>query len=35
VRGRDAAGNWGPVTAQWLTVIVEGNNKAYLPVVNR
>lgn len=33
VRGRDAAGNWGPVTAQWLFVMVD--NSVYLPLVTR
>jgi len=33
VRGRDAAGNWGPVTAQWLFVMYDNN--VYLPVVTR
>lgn len=29
VRGRDASGNWGPATAQWL--FVTGDRKLYLP----
>ena len=33
VRGRDAAGNWGPVTAQWLFVRYDSN--VYLPLVMR
>lgn len=32
VRGRDADGNWGPVTAQWLTVT---DRVMYLPLVRR
>jgi len=31
VRGQNAAGHWGPVTAQWLTVLGEW----YFPVVRR
>ncbi|MCS6848532.1 MAG: M14 family zinc carboxypeptidase [Anaerolineae bacterium] len=33
VRGRDAAGDWGPVTAQWLTVT--GSRVVYLPLIIR
>lgn len=33
VRGRDAEGNWGPVTAQWLTIT--GGNAVYLPLIRR
>ncbi|MFN4292909.1 MAG: M14 family zinc carboxypeptidase [Thermoflexales bacterium] len=32
-RGRDAEGNWGPVTAQWLTVA--GDKVVYLPLIYR
>jgi hypothetical protein len=33
VRGRDAAGNWGSVTARWW--MVTGGNVMYLPVIHR
>jgi len=33
VRGRNAAGAWGPVTAQWLTVW--GDRVLYFPIVGR
>lgn len=33
VRGRDADGHWGPVTARWLTVT--GSNVTYLPIISR
>ncbi len=33
VRGRNAAGHWGPVTAQWLVVM--GSDALYLPIVGR
>ena len=33
VHGQDAAGNWGPVTAQFVTVV--GNRPLYLPFVMR
>jgi hypothetical protein len=33
VRGRDAAGNWGPVTAAWLTVTSASDKRNYLPVI--
>lgn len=33
VRGRDAAGHWGPVTAQWL--FVTGDRRLYLPLAGR
>lgn len=32
-RGRDAEGNWGPVTAQWLTIT--GDRVMYLPLIYR
>jgi hypothetical protein len=31
VRGKDAAGNWGPVTAQWLTVL--GDKRIFVPAL--
>ncbi|HLF25471.1 MAG TPA: M14 family zinc carboxypeptidase [Anaerolineae bacterium] len=34
VRGRDAAGNWGSVTAVWLYVVPTGN-EVYLSIVTR
>ncbi len=33
VRGQNVAGHWGPLTAQWLTVL--GDQRWYLPVVHR
>jgi carboxypeptidase T len=33
VRGQDAAGNWGPVTAEFLYVLEEADYYLYLPVV--
>ena len=33
VRGHDTAGNWGPITAQWLTVLP--GQKLYLPILVR
>ncbi|MBN1177951.1 MAG: hypothetical protein JXD18_01985, partial [Anaerolineae bacterium] len=35
VRGQDAAGNWGAVSAAWLDVVVAWENHAYLPLVAR
>ena len=35
VRGRDASGNWGPATAQWLFVEGAPPEKMYLPMLVR
>ncbi len=35
VHGQDAAGNWGPVSAAWLTVLTDLDKRLYLPLVAR
>ncbi len=35
VRGRDAAGNWGPTTASWITIIADPTSFVYVPLIVR
>ncbi|MBA3469675.1 MAG: hypothetical protein H0T53_08520 [Herpetosiphonaceae bacterium] len=33
VRGRDDAGNWGPTTASWITVVADPSSYVYMPLI--